>query len=278
MITENIHKSNVAQDYGLSEIVYSFAYNLRLKHASFQQSTLSWIAHNYSQLLPVDSPNILGLGCGNGVFDNELLKIIQQHKKEWSFTGLDFSKTDLDYFREHLFSLDENTRSKMTLKYQKFDQSTDLGARFDLITMVHFLNSFDDVLPIIQNALQHLLPGGKLLIIQQKSQGIPELQDKFADILPNHKFQCTNHIKDLLRQQNIAFTHHKIDTYFDVSIMQKMSLDTLILMSFCFINDLSVLNAQQQDQIRQAFLSHARKQEDGKWVIYEPMEAIICQL
>ena len=278
MIEKEKGQSNIAQDYGLSETAYSYGYSLRLKYASFMQDTLSWIANNYSELLPVETPKILSLGCGNGLFDGELIKIIQQQKQNWSFSGLDFSTTDLNLFREKLSSLDRQTRENITLEYKIFSPSTELGERYDLITMIHFLHSFDDVLPIIQNALQHLSSGGKLLVVQQKKQGISELKDRFLNLLPNQKFQSSEHIKALLQSEKITFTSHTIDTYFDISIMQGMSLETLLLMSFCLCNDLSLLTTQQQEEIRQAFLSLSEAQDDGTSVIYEPMEAIVCSV
>lgn len=279
-------KSHIAQDYGLSETVYSCGYGLRLQYASFMQDTLEWFSSHCSELLPVEMPRVLSLGCGGGIFDLQLIKIIQQQinqqniagqkQNELDFTGLDFSVTDLDHFRESLSCQSLETQSSVTLKYQKFEPLTDLGESYDLITMVHFLHSFNDVMPIIKNALNHLLPGGKLFIVQQKKQGISNLKDSFLDILPNQKFHCTDQIKTLLQSEKIDFSSHQIDTYFDVTIMKKMSLDTLLLMSFCLSNDLSILTPQQQDQIRNAFLSLAKIQHDGKAIIYEPMEIIVC--
>ncbi len=277
MINNKKKPSNLASDYNLSEFIYSCGYNLRLKYASFKQDTLNWIADNYSELLTVEKPNILSLGCGAGLFDIALMEMIQQQNIQWSFTGLDFSETDLESFRKTLSFLDEAIRSRVALQYKKFEPSTSMGERYDLITMIHFLHSFDDVLPIIQNALQHLSPNGRLLIIQQNKQGIAEIKDQFLDILPNQKFQCSGHIKQLLATENIAFSAHTIKTSFDISIMQEMSLDTLLLMSFCLVNDLSKLNTEQQEQVRQVFLSHARE-IDGKKLIFESMEAIVCHV
>ena len=152
-----------------------------------------------------------------------------------------------------------------------------MGERYDLITMIHFLHSFDDVLPIIQNALRHLTSDGRLLIIQQNKQGISEIKDEFLDLLPNQKFHCSDHIKQQLHTANVTFTAHRIDTSFDISIMQEMSLDTLLLMSFCLVNDLSKLNTNQQERVRQAFLSRA-EEIDGVDVICESMEAIVCHV
>jgi len=238
------------------------------------QDTVDWFSNHCSELVSVEAPKVLSLGCGSRVFDLKFIKIIQQKKNKLSFTGLDFNVTDLEHFRKGLSSQSLETQSSVTLKYQKFEPSTDLTERFDLITMVHFLHSFDDVLPIIKNALRHLSPDGKLLIVQQKKGSISDLKNTFWDILPNKKFQSTNYIKELLESENMHYKSHNIDTCFDVSIMRKMSLDTLLLMSFCLCNDLSVLNTQQQIQIRNTFLLFAKVQNDGKAVIYEPMELL----
>lgn len=270
-------QTNVAKDYGLSEISYSFGYNLRLKHSSFKQDTMKWLLDNNAELVPADTPKILSLGCGDGVFDIEFIKNLWTQKKQLQFSGLDFNATDLDHFRENLSAQDKSLQKSVTLHYKKFEPSTSLGEHFDFIYMVHFLHSFDDVHPVIQNALKHLLPGGKLLIIQSSKQGICELKHKFKNILPNQKFHSSERIKTILQAEKIAFTSHTIDTCFDISIMKEMSLDTLLLMSFCFTNDLSVLDKQQQEEIREAFLAYASMQKNGAAIIYEPMEAIVCR-
>ena len=278
MINKGNNASNIACDYSLSESIYSYGYDLRLKHSSFKQDTLNWIANHLSELLTAENPKILSLGCGTGIFDSEFIETVKKRRKEWSFTGLDFSAIDLDHFRKNLSTLDRETQKKVTLEFNKFDSSTDLGESYNLITMIHFLHSFNDVLPIIQNALRHLLPGGKLLIVQQNKQGISELKDEFIKILPNQKFQCSENIKKLLQTENIAFSSYEIETFFDVSIMRKRSLEALLLMSFCFVNDLSLLDTRQQEEIRQAFLSFAAKQNNETDVICESMEAIVCHV
>ena len=273
------NNSTLYQDYGLSENAYSCGYSLRLKYASFMQDTIDWFAEHYLELFSGRESKVLSLGCGSGILDLEIIKIIQQKnnsENKLDFTGLDYNLTDIDQFHESLAHQTDEIKSSVTLKYQKFEASTDLGKRFDLITMVHFLHSFEDVLPIIKNALKHLSPHGKLLIIHQQKKGILELKKTFLDILHNQKFQSTDQFKTALKSSKIDFMTHPIDTYFDVTVMQEMSLDTLLLMSFCLCNDLSRLTRQQQDKIRNTFLSFANAQGEDKFIIYEPMEAIVC--
>ena len=272
------NQSNITHDYGLSETAYSCGYDLRLKYSTFMQDSLYWIANHLSNLLPGENPKILSLGCGSGIIDSELIKLIQQQKgSHWSFTGIDFSITDLDQFRHKISMLESNIQEKVSLQYKKFTPSTDQGEQYDLITMIHFLHSFDDVLPIIQNAIRHLLPDGNLLIIQQKEQGISEIKNKFLDYLPNQKFQSSNKIKAQLQSDKINFTSYALNSTFDIASMKKMSLDTLLLMSFCLSNDLSLLNTDQQKQIQQAFLRSADEKNNGSLMINEEMEIIVCQ-
>lgn len=270
------NQNDVVKGYGLSEIVYSFGYSIRLKYASFRQATMQWLVDNIDCLIISDYPKILSLGCGDGAFDMEFIRHIGRKMKRYRFSGLDFNSRDLDRFRNLLSAQDEDLQKSVTLHYKKFEPSTSLGERYDFIYMVHFLQSFDHVLPVIQNALDHLTPGGKLLIIQQGRKGIYELKEKFKDILPNRKFHSSEDIKSELAAKNIVFDSHTIDTYFDISVLRSMSLDTLLLMSFCFTNDLSVLDKRQQEEIRKEFLDYATVSENGDLVIYEPMDAIIC--
>ena len=278
MINRKNIPNNIAIEYSLPESIYSYGYNLRLKHSSFKEDTLHWITHNFSELVTVEQPEILSLGCGTGVFDNTLIDFLNQKRKKWFFTGLDFCATDLRVFQKKLATFDKETQAKVNLEFNKFDTTSNLGKHYDLITMIHFLHSFDDVLPIIQNALRHISPGGKLLIVQQNKQGISELKEQFSCLLPNQKFQCSENIKKQLKTENIVFSSHEIKTSFDISIMRHRSLETLLLMSFCFVNDLSLLNTQQQEKIRQAFISFASKQNNEKDIIHESMEVIVCHV
>jgi ubiquinone/menaquinone biosynthesis C-methylase UbiE len=270
-------QSNIEQGYGLSETAYSYGYDLRLKYSSFMQDILNWMSAHSSELLSENNTKILSLGCGSGLFDSELIKIVQQHNKCWSFKGVDFSATDLDNFRKKLLILGKEIQQNVTLNYQKFTPSVDMGERFDLITMIHFLHSFNDVFPIINNSLRHLSVGGKLLIVQQKKMGIAELKEKFSYLLPNQKFHSSEQVKALLQAKKITFTSYVVNTYFDISVLKEMTLDALVLMSFCLSNDLSVLNTQEQDRIRNAFIFQAREKADGTLILDEQMEVIICQ-
>jgi SAM-dependent methyltransferase len=268
---------DVNKGYGLSENVYSYGYNLRLKYASFRRATMKWLVDNSGELIGAESPKILSLGCGDGAFDMEFIHHLRQQRKHVQFSGLDFNSADLEHFRGLLLTQDEAIQECITLREESFEPTTSLGETYDFIYMVHFLHSFEKVLPVIRNALAHLTKSGKLLIIQQKRQGIYELKEKFKHILPNKKFHSSEGIKSLLRADNISFDAHAIDTYFDITIMQDMSLDTLLLMSFCLTNDLSMLDKWQQEEIRREFLAYAEAGQNGAPCIYEPMEAIVCE-
>lgn len=270
-------QNDLAEGYGLSEAVYSFGYSLRLKYASFQPATMKWLLENSCNLITADTPRILSLGCGDGAFDIEIIDHLKKAKRQFQFCGLDFNATDLEHFRNLLSTRDESLQGNVALHYMKYDGASHLGKHYDFIYMIHFLQSFKEVLPVIRNALTHLVPGGKLLIVQQKQQGVYELKQRFQDILTNRKFHSSEEIKALLEAEDIAFASHTIDTYFDISVMRQLSLDTLLLMSFCFTDDLAVLDKRQQEEIRRAFLAYATVGANGVPVIYEPMEAIVCQ-
>ena len=276
-IFQTTPQSNAEQDYCLSSTAYSFGYILRQKHSTLKLAALEWFAKECLNFLPVNTSKMLSLGCGNGLFDIEFIKTIQKYNKIIDFTGLDFNEEDISNFHSNLSDLDTNLQKSITLEHGKFDPFVNRKKKYDIITMVHFLHSFDNVLPVIENAIRHLSPGGKLLIIQTGEQGVFALKQKFLDILPNHKFQSSENIKSELETKGIPFSSYKIDTYLDVSIMNKKSIDALLLMSFCFSNDLSILDTEQQEKIQEAFLSLAQTQENGRLAIYEPMEAIICE-
>lgn len=268
----------VATDYGLSEVVYSCGYRLRLQYSSFQATTIRWLIDNCHDLITSGRPEILSLGCGDGAFDIEIIKHLAKTKSSLLFHGVDYNATDLNRFRQLLLSEEGLTTNNVHLYHRKYDSSSTLPGRYDLIYMIHFLQSFEDedILPVIRNTLAHLKPDGRLLIIQQKRQGIYELKQRFKNNLTNQKFHSSEEITRLLQEHHISFSSHTIDTYFDISLMHRVSLDALLLMSFCFTDDLAKLSQQQQEEIRHAFLEYANINSEGTPVIYEPMEAIVC--
>jgi ubiquinone/menaquinone biosynthesis C-methylase UbiE len=267
---------HISNGYALSESVYSYGYDLRLKHSSFREVSLAWIAKHYAELIPKDAPNVLSLGCGAGLFDTQLIQLIESNSKNWQFTGLDFSTTDLEQFRKSVVGLSPAMQQSINLQYGKFEASSELGDRFDFITMVHFLHSFDEFIGIISNAKRHLRPGGKLLIVQQNKQGVAELKEQFRSLLPNQKFNCAESIKQQLIKEGIRFQSDELKSIFDISVLRSSTLESLLLMSFCLVNDLSLVDYQLQQSIRQDFLNFATTAGDGRAVIHESMEVIVC--
>jgi SAM-dependent methyltransferase len=228
-------------------------------------------------LIDADTRRILSLGCGDGTVDLQLLEPLRKRKQRFHYTGVDFNPVDLERFRQRLTALDASMKAAVTLRCMKYDGSTSLGQRFDLIYMGYFLQSFDQVMPAIANALRHLATGGRLVIIHQQQRGVFQLRKRFQARLGNQQFHSSDEIQALLRRQGIPFSSHTIESYFDVSVMQAMSLDALLLMSFCFCADLSRLEKLEQEEIRNAFLAHATAGTDGKLRIDEPMDAIVCR-
>ncbi|MGB5736154.1 MAG: class I SAM-dependent methyltransferase [Thiohalocapsa sp.] len=271
------HPGIIPDGYGLSEAAYAWGYALRVRYSSFFRATLNWLVHHSEELIAADNPRLLSLGCGNGAFDIEFMDWLSARNKRFQFLGVDFNASELEQFRTALSSRDASFRARTSLCYMKYHASTRFEGRFHVIYMLHFLHSFAEVMPAIRNALGHLAQGGKLVIVQQKSGGVYDLKQEFKGMLRNPRLYSAEEIEELLRTEQVAFSSYTIDSYFDISIMRQMSLDALLLMSFCFADDLALLDTKQQEEIRAAFLACARPGADGVPVIYEPMEAIVCE-
>jgi SAM-dependent methyltransferase len=278
MVSPQTGQDEIIEDgYGLSAAAYACGYSLRIKYSSFLRATMNWLMDNSGDLIAVDAPRLLSLGCGNGSFDLGFIDWLAGRKKEFQFIGIDCNAAELDQFREALSVRGAPIREKTSLCYMQYDASTRFEGRFDFISMLHFLHSFAEVMPAVRNALAHLAPGGKLLIVQQKNTGVYDLKQRFKGILRNPRLYSAEEVKSLLMAEQIAFSSHAIDSYFDISVMKQKSLDALLLMSFCFADDLAVLDNNQQEAIRSAFLDYSRLGASGVPVIYEPMEAIVCE-
>lgn len=81
-------------------------------------------------------------------------------------------------------------------------------------------------------------------------------------------------IKEALEGASIDYSSDKIETFLDVSLLEKRSLEGLLLMSFCLGNDLALLKTAQQEEIRQAFLSRAQRNKTGQLLFPECLDVI----
>lgn len=278
MSSQDIDPDYVLKSYNISEQIYSHGYALRQKHSSINQCATDWFISNSSILIKSEAPRILSLGCGSGVFDLGLMNSVFKKLDHYDFTGVDFNHSDLQVFQNKIDNLSFSDETTINLKCMKFDYTTQLDGTYDLISMVHFLHAFEDVGPVIQNALKMLSGDGVLLIVQTGEQGVWSVKKQFLDVLDHANFQSFETIEKRLASCNISYETSSLNTCFDVSIMSEMSTDVIALMSFCLGNDLTQYSSDVQDAIRKAFLSVAAKREDGSLVIDESMAAIVCRV
>lgn len=268
------NRSAVEQGYALSESCYAFGYRLRQKYGRLHEAAIKWFAPACSSLLQAENPAVLSLGCGNGAFDIDLIQIMQEQGYRPDYAGIDFNRQDLDDFRFRLEQKLPGLSPLAVLRHDKFDHTSRLEKTYDLITMVHFLHSFDEALPVIQAARGHLKAQGRLLIIQTSRHGIYQVKKEFCDILPNNRFMSSERIKEALEGASIDYDSEKIETFLDLSLLEKRSMEGLLLMSFCLGNDLTLLETAQQEAIRQAFLSHVRRNKTGQLLFPECLDVI----
>lgn len=303
--------TRVKASYGLSELAYSYGYQLRRANSNLDQQALEWITANVEQVFPGDPASgatlkMLSLGCGRGHFDLELIRLCQRRLHgNIQYTGIDMNAVELRKFDERLILeervqegklLEEtvreqsapenktpenkipenkNLRDAITLKHQHFDETNDLDDQYDLIVMGHLLYLFQDLHAPITNAIRHLAPRGRLLILQTSEQGITTIRQPFAAQLGLRPLQHSEQVLALLKTQGYAHWSATIDAQLCVDVLKHRSLDGLMLMSFCFAKDLACLDDSDQQQIRQAFLQGATMDGNARLIINEPMEAII---
>jgi len=280
MMQDKQHKTDMTSMetiYALSETVYSFGYQVRQKYGTLQATALNWFSQQGVNLVQQENSQILSLGCGNGAFDLALLKTLQAEDKSFSYTGIDFNHKDLDRFQSRLKEEKPDITRNITLRHEMFDETTVLPTAYDLITMVHFLYAVEDIGGLLETAQKHLSEDGKLLIVQNSRQGVYQVKKQFLDVLPNHRYQASDSVKEALETKRINYTSTNIDAYLDVSILQEWSLEAALLMSFCLGNDVMQLAEQDRERIRQAYLDISSEAEDGRQLLCEPMEMIVCE-
>lgn len=272
-----------------------------------QSNMLTWLressgAHLQTLALKGETPRplrIVSVGCGGGELDLSLIEnLASVYKEAWGYTGIEF--TGMEPSTSLLLEFSDRVKEarkqgkvpqELNLSFveEVFDPSAVYSDRVpsaDIVFMGHVLYYFSDKTEAILAALKLARPGGKLMIVHQAAQGVPELQKQLLpELRGSMKDSFTaDDIEDALKSTRVAactegFSRYDVDAFLDLSDIAGDTEAGMKIISFCLEADHRGADGAIMKKSRDAFLAKAvAKAEPGRQggpFMKEPVTAFI---
>ena len=103
-------------------------------------------------------PRVLDVGCSEGILEVLLAR------RGIDVTGVEVNPDALDFAHELLAKEPEEVRSRATLIQGDFISGRPVTGQFDTVVLGEILEHLHDPDPLLERSLEHLLPGGLLVI------------------------------------------------------------------------------------------------------------------
>jgi len=156
----------------------------------------------------------------------------------------------------------------------------------DIVFMGHVLYYFSDKTEAIQAALKLARPGGKLMIVHQAAQGVPELQKQLLpELRGSLKDSFTaDDISEALQSKRLdgrteGFARHDVDAFLDLAHIASGSEAGMKIISFCLEADHRTADSTIMKKSCDAFLAKsvptAEPGRQGGPFMKEPVSAFI---
>ncbi|MGB9907544.1 MAG: class I SAM-dependent methyltransferase [Candidatus Saccharicenans sp.] len=142
-----------------------------------------FIARAIEELSLAAGDSILDLGCGTG---RNVSLMLEKLGPAGKIKGLDLLPEMQEQFEKRF-----EKEPRVTFRKQRIDVPFDLGEKFDLVFISFVLHGFPPAVReiILDNAVRHLKPGGRLAILDYAEFNLEDKGFLFRWIF--NKFECT---------------------------------------------------------------------------------------
>jgi len=200
---------------------YAKSFKTYKKYSSEWKSMLDWVQDYLLGNLPgTESFSVLSVGSGAGDFDFQLIKILKSKFKALEYVALEPNKVFCQEFKARVASYPfQDVRFKIhPLTFEEFS----VEKRFDLVHLTHCLYYIPDRQRAILNALDMILDDGLVLIFNQTSMGINQIQRKFLKRVKGSGDEIFSS-----KELQVILDHHQIPYHLDI-------VDSFLDVSDCF--------------------------------------------
>jgi len=183
-------KNVVNQSVRLEGNEYYKGFKEFLARTDQKQISINWLKKQFRRQR--DIRRILSIGCGEGEFDLEWLKLFPN---VITYIGIEPNSAHLSAFRQRLQN--DTHSKKMSIRFvQEGFEYVDMNERFDLICISQSLYYQRDKQAALNKAFELLDVNGELVIFHTKGNyGIDSLKNLFHSC--EYQYTCENLINDL---------------------------------------------------------------------------------
>ena len=204
----------------------------RFERSSNQQNLILKSLTELVLAFPFDeSFKVLSVGCGSGILDNPLLAAIAAAEHTIHYTGIDPNPVACSRFQNEFEQL---SLANVELDVRVETVETISGdERFDMIHAVHSLYYFDDPATAIEQLLERLKPGGKLVIFQAPKAELNQMADCFWFNDQQIEIWFSERLEDHINESGWDYAKSRIEARVDVtSCFDPLSADGALILDF----------------------------------------------
>ncbi|MFT7387209.1 MAG: SAM-dependent methyltransferase [Candidatus Endobugula sp.] len=176
---------------------------------------LSWFAKHVIPQFSKDSTSLLSVGCGAGDLDVNILAAGKAHTSTISYVGLEPDPQQCERFVDRMGLGNDNSIHIEGHNTSFEDFSGDL--RFDLVMMVHSLYYMDNPEQAIDDALNLVSEGGRLVILIASNDTLNELSSSFWAVDSSGPTWFSEDLSKHLHNHSIAFDCQRIEATLDIT-------------------------------------------------------------
>ena len=103
-------------------------------------------------------PRVLDVGCSEGIIEVLLAR------RRYTVTGIDIDPEALEFARHLLAKESEEVRARVRFIQADFKEAMPTGGLYDTVVMGELLDHLDDPGAMLDRAVEHLRPGGRVVI------------------------------------------------------------------------------------------------------------------
>ena len=174
-----------------------------------------WFTDHVIPQLSTERASFLSVGCGAGDLDAKILAAGKEHAATISYVGLEPDSRQCERFMSRMVvKNDQNIRVEAhNTCFEKFTEQR----RFDLVLMVHSIYYMDDPKLAIENALDLVSEGGRLVILIASNDTLNELSSSFWKLENGGSTWFSENLSTHLEKIGVPFERKRIEATLDIT-------------------------------------------------------------
>lgn len=247
----------------------------RFEGASNQRSLiLDWLGALADRTtFPTErATRMLSAGCGGGVMDRRITRVIRDHVDSLSLVGVDPNPEHTEAFQRQ-FAKEGFEVEVFTGMFEDYDSQ----GSFDLIHFVHCLYYFEHIEPELRKAVDMLTPGGALIVLQAPNEALNHLADRVWRKQFDQSAWYSDDVMAVLSALAVDLETQRINAEVDVTpCFDPADPAGIDILDFIVQADTRQFSEAFQSSLRES-LRQVCRAHDGRLMCKHPVDAIVAR-